>query len=112
MIEVKKGDKVFVYSHYREEVREVEDITPKGFIKVMGILFNPQTGRQRTNDPYNFLMIRPATPEELERFMKANFIKKVCKLMKDDNYTINHMTYDKAVRILNILEEKENENND
>lgn len=108
-MEVKKGDKVFVCSRYRTVVREVEDITPKGFIKVMGILFNPQTGRERTGDTYNFRMIRPATPEELERL---KFIQKVCKLMKDDNYTINHMTYDKAVRILNILEEKENNNND
>ena len=112
MIEVKKGDKVFVSSCYRTEVKEVEDITPKGFIKVMGVLFNPQTGRERTSDPYNFRIISPATPEELERFMKAKFIRKVCALMRDDNYIINHMTYNKAVRILNILEEKENENND
>ncbi len=112
MIEVKKGDKVLITSRYRTEVGIVEDITPKGFIKVMGTLFNPQTGRERTSDPYNFLMISPATPEELERFEKSKFFQKVCALMRDDNYIINHMTYNKAVRILNILEEKENENND
>ena len=109
-MEFKKGDKVFVYSRYRKEVREVEDITPKGFVKVMGTLFNPQTGRERTSDPYTFWMISPATPEELEKFEKSKFIRKVCRLIKDDNYTANHMTYDKAVRILNILEEKENNN--
>lgn len=105
-MEVKKGDKVFVYSRYGRLLSEVSDITPKGFVRINGLLFNPQTGKQRTSDRWSYASFSVASPEEIEQYNRDNFILKVKKMLKDDKFISNNITYDKAVAIYNILADK------
>lgn len=101
---LKEGDRVVVYSwgwansSYEESV--VEKITPKGFIKVNGSLFNPNDGYSRGDggaclkDPNNDKVI-----EKVNEHRKNMFIHKILV----DMWETRKITYEQAIEIDRIL---------
>lgn len=106
--QLKEGDKVVVYSYgwgnssYNERV--VEKITPKGFIKVNGSLFNPNDGYRRgdggaclQNPNDNEVM------EKVKKYRKDMFISKILR----DMWETRCLTYEQAIEIDRILGDEE-----
>lgn len=95
---LKPGDKVFVSGRFGRSLHTVEKITPKGFIKVNGSLYN-QNGYERGGDPWSFTSIHPASEEEIIAYNKERFVVGVMKKLKE----IKSLDYEKAVLIHDIL---------
>lgn len=100
---MKVGDEViglngFGHSH----IYTVEAITPKGFIKVNGHLYH-KDGSQRGSDGWYENTIYAVTPEEAQAIKRKNFIMSVVAKM----HTIVDISYEQALEISKILEERE-----
>lgn len=101
---LKRGDRVIVRQHtmigdttYNRKF--VEGITPKGFIKVSGFLFDPETGRARGD--YKLQLCNPADPEVHARYMNYQircFIQQVTWRLRDEP-----LTYEQAKQIDGIM---------
>lgn len=96
---LKLGDEVFVCWRMGKSLRTVEKITPKGNIKVGGILFNTD-GSERGGDIWSRSFLAEATPESIKSFCEELTIKKAKKLMK----STKEITLGQANKIINILE--------
>ena len=97
---IKVGDKVIVYGGYGgETIKEVEKITPKGFIRVNGILYN-QTGTQRSSDRWFFSRIEPVTEEKIEKLRRRDYVRKITNKIVNMQKSF---TYDQAVKIAEIM---------
>lgn len=101
---LKEGDRVVVYSwgwansSYKESV--VEKITPKGFIKVNGSLFNPNDGYRRGDG--GACLQNPNDNEVMERvkkYQEDSFIRKILV----DMWETRKITYEQAIEIDRIL---------
>ena len=92
------GQTVFIISRTHKAVKTVDKITPKGFIKVDGVLYNPN-GSERTSDMWNTTHIEPATDEAIEEFKKEIFVTNITKKLKE----INTLTYEQAEKINEIF---------
>lgn len=102
---LKPGDEViFCYNGYNnsEAVAKVEKITPKGYIKVRGVLFTPRTGRPHGD--YRCMIYKP-TEEIKKRIYETAVIKKARLLLG----TLKNadMTYERAVEIIKIFSDTE-----
>lgn len=97
-LDVKVGDTVIVYSTWGKSIRKVECITPKGFIKVNGILYY-EDGTQRGGDSWSRTSIKKATYEEITEINKNAYITKALKKMRE----CRDLTYEQAVGIMKIL---------
>lgn len=82
-------------------VSEVQAITPKGFIKVNGVLFKPETGSARGDWHYS---IREYTEEEAEEIKRHETVQKAFRVMKKTT----EMSYNQALQVLEIFREGEN----
>lgn len=109
--ELKEGDKVvinswsYTYNSYTEEV--VQKITPKGFIKVNDILFDPNSGYSRSG---RSCLLNPNdndTKEKLENYKKSRFIISVLKKMCN----VRDLTFEQAIKIYEILNEDNSNDN-
>ena len=105
--QLKPGDEVvFCYSRCFggnfENIRKVDKITPKGFIKVGDILFNPNTGYARGD--YSCLIYKP-TEEIKERIYETAVIKDARLLLSALKNA--DMTYERAVEIIKIFSNTE-----
>ena len=104
--QLKPGDEVvYYYSRgfgYSENIRKVDKITPKGFIKVGEVLFNPDTGYARGD--YGCSIYKP-TEEIKKRIYETAVIKKARLLLG----TLKNadMTYERAVEIIKIFSDTE-----
>ena len=104
--QLKPGDEVvYYYSRgfgYSENIRKVDKITPKGFIRVGGVLFNPDTGYARGD--YGCSIYKP-TEEIKKRIYETAVIKKARLLLG----TLKNadMTYERAVEIIKIFSDTE-----
>lgn len=104
--QLKPGDEVvYYYSRgfgYSENIRKVDKITPKGFIKVGEVLFNPDTGYARGD--YSCSIYKP-TEEIKKRIYETAVIKKARLLLG----TLKNadMTYERAVEIIKIFSDTE-----
>ena len=101
---LKEGDRVVVYSwgwansSYKESV--VEKITPKGFIKVNGSLFNPNDGYRRGDG--GACLQNPNDNEVMERvkkYQEDSFIRTILV----DMWETRKITYEQAIEIDRIL---------
>lgn len=101
---LKEGDRVVVYSwgwansSYEESV--VEKITPKGFIKVNGSLFNPNDGYRRGES--GACLYDPNEDDVMERvkkYQEDSFIRKILV----DMWETRKITYEQAIEIDRIL---------
>lgn len=103
--ELKEGDKVvinswnYTYNSYEEEV--VQKITPKGFIKVNDILFNPNSGYSRSSGSRLLNPNDNDTKEKLENYKKSRLIRSVLNKMCN----VRDLTFEQAVKINEILKE-------
>ena len=103
MEEFKVGSKVIVSSrNYNDKIRTVENITPKGMIKVDGILYNA-SGSERSSDVWNVGRIRLATDEMIKKINEDNFIKNTIRAMRN----IENLSFKKAEAIYKIIKDKE-----
>lgn len=97
--DLKAGDLVILtykkWTSKREYVAKIERITPKGFIKVNGMLFYSD-GRPRGDHTYR---IESATDEKIESIRQEEFIIKILKKIQ----RIEDLTYEQAAEIHNLL---------
>lgn len=96
---LKVGDKVFVCWRMGRSLRTVEKITPKGNIKVNGILFNTD-GSERGGDVWSKSFLAEATPDAIKSFNEKLIIQKAKKLMS----ATKELTLEQANKIIDILE--------
>lgn len=104
---LKLGDKVVVCSwswsyslRYNEST--VEKITPKGFIKVNGLLYNPNNGYLRGSGGSKLLCPDDKeTKEKVKDYKRDCFVKSVLYSMRN----VVNITFDQAVKIKDILGE-------
>ena len=81
-----------------ETLAVVEKVTPKGFIRVQGVLYNPN-GHSRGNGSWAWSTIRPATQQDIQRIQQANYTRRVLNAMHD----CKGLTYEQACAIAQIL---------
>ena len=79
---LKVGDYVFVSWRMGTSLRKVEKITPKGNIKVNGIIFN-KNGSKRGGDVWDTCYLSEATPEAIKSFQDEITIKKATNKLKN-----------------------------
>ena len=97
---LKVGDKVIVTTNLRDErISVVQGITPKGFIRVDGMLFY-QDGSQRTTSWY-YSHIEEYTEEKVEKMRQQHIIDEAFGRMRCCNK--DKIDYAMAVKILQIL---------
>ena len=101
---LKAGEKVIVASKWNgESVQIIEKITPKGYIKVNGTLYD-KYGSAKTSDAWNRNTIFEATPERIKNINEQKFINRVFKKIRD----CKSLTYEQAVKIDKILNGSDN----
>lgn len=96
---LKVGDYVFVSWRMGTSLRKVQKITPKGNIKVNGIMFN-KNGSERGGDVWSNRYLSEATPEAIKSFRDEITIKKAIKLMRE----IKTITLEQANKIIELLD--------
>lgn len=100
---LKAGDKVILCKSRRfdtvETVAEVEKVTPKGFVKVDGNLYSPDTGTERGGDNY----LKEATEDKVKRIEQYEFVQKVFKRLEG----LKKLSYKKAVELNDLLDKWE-----
>lgn len=101
---LKAGDKVFVHWRMGRMLRIVEKITPKGYIKVGGSLYNTD-GSERNSDVWSKCYLSEATPEKIKSFEETLTIKKAIKLMT----ATKEITLEQANKIIELLETPQND---
>ena len=102
--DLKQGDKVIYCvrgpGFYNKTIMEVEKITPKGFIKVNGSLFNNDTGEIRgSNDSYVFCHIEEATPDSIKAVQEEQYIYDTLVQMRK----CESLTYKQATAVRKVL---------
>ena len=95
---LKVGDYVFVSCRMGTSLRKVEAITPKGNIKVNGMIFN-KNGSERGGDVWSKCYLSEATSEEIKSFREELTIKKAIKLMRE----IKTINIEQANKIIELL---------
>lgn len=66
--DLKVGDYViFKRANFEPILSKIKRITPKGFIDVGGILYDPRTGMERSSDTYNLSYISVPTENDIEK---------------------------------------------
>lgn len=87
---LKPGDNVIVVSSNWNNkgyyLRKIESITPKGFIKVDGTLFNPDTGHARGESSS---WIREPTPNLIEEAYNQSVMRKAKGIIMRLNNNMN-----------------------
>lgn len=78
--EVIVGDKVVLNDFSRKKIATVQDITPKGFIKVNNMLFY-KNGNRRSGGKYSSYSIEVLTPELYDEIEKERIINTALALM-------------------------------
>ena len=96
---LKVGDYVFVSWRMGTSLRKVEKITPKGSIKVNGIMFN-KNGCERGGDVGGKCYLSEATPEEIKSFQEETTVRNAIKLMRE----IKTITFEQANKIIELLD--------
>ena len=96
---LKVGDYVFMSWRMGTSLRKVQKITPKGNIKVNGILFN-RDGSERGGDIWSKCYLSEATPEAIKSFREDLTIKKALIIMHE----AKSITIEQAEKIIYLLE--------
>lgn len=97
---LKAGDKVFVRYNGNSLLSCVEKVTPKGYVKVNGTLYD-YYGCQRGGDSWYKSRIEPATEEMILEYTREKFVRATIKKMRE----VTKITYEQAVAINAILNE-------
>ena len=107
-LNVKVGDKV-IYEpsmHYgNRRIKVVEKITPTGQIKIVGVSNKfDKNGREIGGDTWHRVWISEATEKDVEEIQHEEFVRECLYKIKK----VNKLTYEQAIKILEILESEEN----
>lgn len=104
---LKKGDMVIVhswsagYSCYTEET--VQKVTPKGFIKVNGSLFNQNDGMARGRGSWSGSCLMDSNDEsakeQVKKYRMECYVGRVLRKIRN----IPNLTYEQAIEIDRIL---------
>ena len=100
---LKPTDPIIVVRDGNKKVRQVEKITPSGFIRVSGVLYYPN-GRERTSSIWHSSMLIPYNKETALIIEQNEFISKLVKRLH--NININSITFEQATAISNVLDKK------
>jgi hypothetical protein len=104
-LNVKKGDKVFVYyKDGAQGISIVENVTRSGKIRVDGKLYR-KDGKRDKKYYFRYSFIGECSEEDEEEFHRDVFLHKARK--KISGYIARKLTYDKAVKILELFEGEE-----
>lgn len=95
---LKAGDKVFIHCNGGKPLALVEKVTPKGFVKVNGTLYDSH-GIQRGGGTYYKFSIKPATDESIQEYERECFVRTVIRKIHE----VPKITYEQAVAIDAIL---------
>ena len=105
--QLKEGDMVVLhswsagYSCYIEET--VQKVTPKGFIKVNGSLFNPNDGMARSRGSWSGSCLMDANDEsvkeQVKKYRMECYVGRVLRKIRN----IPDLTYEQAIEIDRIL---------
>jgi hypothetical protein len=98
--DLKAGDKVIVSGRWDRAIKEVQKITPAGYIKVGGRLYNLD-GSQRGGDFYSRFQLEIATPELIRTVADEILIKTVLNHI----HNVKKLTIEQARAIAAILTE-------
>lgn len=101
-LNVEVGDAVVVRSSWNNSyLSKVERITPKGAIRVNGILYD-EYGREKGSNVWNRSHITKATEEDVKQIEEEKFITlTLVKLRK-----IKELSYEQAVEIERVLRDE------
>lgn len=95
MADITKGTLVFIHTNGRNKSFAcVEDITPKGFIKVNGVLYNPQNLCARGLGRWEVNYISVPTESEIEDYKKERFTNNIKQKVKA---AIADIIYEQAI---------------
>lgn len=96
----KVGDWVFVWGRLTKSLCQIDKITPKGFIRVGETLYT-KDGYERGGDIWHKSSISLAAPDEIEKFKKEVYVRKVIR--KLEKLTSKDIDYETAVSLNNLL---------
>lgn len=96
---LKVGDLVFVRYRLGQSLKKVEKITPKGYIKVGGTLFD-KSGTECGGNIWNKEFISEATPEKIKSFQEKLIINKAIKIMRSKA----EITLEQAYKIIELFD--------
>lgn len=102
---LKVGDKVFVreyswaYSSWSKA--KVEKITPKGFIRVKGVLYKPEDGFSRGEGSRICDYNDETNKKQFRKFQEENFTKRIISEFRTISY--RDITYVQAMEIAKIM---------
>ena len=102
---IKAGDKVIISREGLENIFTVEKVTPTGRIKVNGEYYRSDDGHKIGSGIWCRGYIVPYTEERAEAIKREGVIR--CCIRDLRGLTMEDLSYEKAVRILAILKEKE-----
>lgn len=101
--DLKVGDVVAIWGGYLADltIQPIKEITPKGFIKVHGTLFDPQSGKERTSNIYHCLYIKVPTQEEIDNCINKRRVAQLQQFIRDNAFKIKDL--DKLIKIKDII---------
>lgn len=105
--EYKVGDAVIITQRghiNRKRIGKIQEITKAGNIRVDGILYNKH-GEERGGDIWWGSWISPATVEEVEKIRREEVVQRCRNKMNDLTKKEGALTYELAVKILEIIRE-------
>lgn len=108
-LNVKAGDKV-IYIHRRQEsIATVKKVTPTGRVKIdlSDRQFNKYGDAMGSGDIWGSPYIRKATPEDIKRIEQKRVILKAYDLCH--TVETKKISYEKALKIIEILGDESNE---
>ena len=100
-MELKAGDKVLIESRWNKCIGEVAKVTPKRHIRLTNGSLYDSEGRLKTSDLWNISHISILTNEIVDELVHEKICNEAIKTMNN----IKKIDYEKAVKILSILEE-------
>lgn len=99
---LKVGDEVILSQRFNNDrVVKIEKITPKGFIKIGNYLFYPN-GKERGGNRWYPCHISIATKEKTEIIKRKSFCRQTLNFLHE----LKEITYDQAVKIMEVLGDK------
>lgn len=99
------GDYILVSSFNYDGFKlcKVEKITPKGFIKADGTLFDPIYGKERQSDIWRCRYCQVPTQEEISGILYVGKVKKLKAQIKTQlDFTDNIDVLEKIIEILGV----------
>ena len=103
LADLKVGDKVVVSNHWNRHVHTVDNITPTGRLTVNRTVFDSGGSTFGKNRGYHPYRLEQATEQVIEEISQEKIVAQAISKMND----CRKVTYEQAVKILEVLEPAE-----